>query len=258
MRRYHLLILTSAAIIYPACHGGDLSGPPENPIWRGCSLQPTDWPGGDFDIQTDMALGCPLRLQSEGQWVNFGGVAHWPTTGYVVYGVTGFYYLDGNYNVQGGAYYPAWNLDGTGGYVMQFTGSYRAALAGFQVLNNADALSFTFQRAQGSPQYGKMSFIAAYGFGNPMRLTAPEAVDPYTYFRVNADLLDPTFVPPVTYTWTDNDNPLSYDSDYFDFFSGEGGVNHTFQVTISDSQGHSTSQSYMVHVRTCYAPCNES
>ncbi|MFN2601918.1 MAG: hypothetical protein ABR582_17025 [Gemmatimonadaceae bacterium] len=187
--------------------------------------------------------------------MNFNGTAHWSQSGYVVYDLTDFFYYDGYENIRGGSYFPSWTS--TSGITMQFTGSYQAALAGFQIQNNRDLLIFRFQRADNST-IASQGFSAAYGFGNPARITAPSTGDPYTPFSVNADLLDPMFVPPVTYSWTDGGNPLVYTSDYFEFPGSEPGINHDFEVTISDSEGRSATTTVHIHTRTCYAPCDES
>jgi hypothetical protein len=144
-----------------------------------------------------------------------------------------------------------------GHYIMQFSGSYAAAIAGFNIENNFDDLFFRFQRAI-DHQGALAGFRVAYGFGNPTRIIAPSTVDPWEAYSVNADLLDPTFVPPVTYSWTDEGSPLSYTSDYFDVPGQPPGTNHLYEVTISDSQNHSVTTQFLVHTRTCYAPCNES
>ena len=256
MRRVHFITYFVAALIFPGCGGGDLSGPPEAPLWRTCPISTYNWPGGSVDLHTDDPKGCPLTLQHECQYVKYSGIISWPNSGYVVYNLTDFYYTDGNFNVQGGTYTPTWSNPVTTPTV-QITGEYRAALAGFQVSNNADALHFRFQRVDNST-ITSAGLVAAYGFGNPVRITFPESVDPYTSFRVNADLLDAEFIPPVTYTWSEGGNPLGYTADYFDFPGSDPGVERFFELTISDSEGRSHYRAFSVRTRLCTWPCNES
>lgn len=87
--------------------------------------------------------------------------------------------------------------------------------------------------------------------GFPIRITGPTIVQPYTDFPVNADVLSPSLIPPVTYSWTRNGSPLYYTGDYFSYPGSDMGVDHEFGLTVTDSEGQTLTATHYVHTLNC-------
>ena len=247
------------AAIFPGCTP-DATGPGSNPNqFRTCMIEyATNWPGGTINPSTDSPWGCPVTLSYHGQTVPFHAVVNWTSSGYVESGYVEFVAYNRNFNFPPATYMPQWTY--FGGVTVQGPGHYDA---GTGTSGNSapqhDYLHFNFRRASNGENTGVAWTIPWQDFGFPLiRIVGPYTVQPWASFTLNADVLDPTFVPPVTYSWTRNGIPLSYTTDYFQQSGNDMGTDYDFTVTVTDSEGRTLTEEHHVHTLFCYGEgCNE-
>jgi hypothetical protein len=264
MRRLHLASYILCAALFPGC-GPDATGPAEAPEqYRTCHISYVDWPGaGVLNATTDSPWGCPATLPARFIEVPFHATITWQSN-WVQHGYVQFSVLNRNFHPAPGVYIPTWSAPGGSTVVVQGPGHYTGG-SGIGTQNNGDPaaqqdyLSFKFTRLSDSKPAYATWVVPWQDPGFPIaRVSGPTSVQPYTDFLLNADLLDITFVPPITYTWTRNGEVLAWTQDWFQQWGGDMGVNHEFNVTITDSEGRSHSLTHYVHTLNCVGEgCNE-
>jgi hypothetical protein len=86
-------------------------------------------------------------------------------------------------------------------------------------------------------------------------LSAPDEVPPGNSFDLDASLHDPSFVPPITWRWTDNGSLLAATSSHFTWAGSPDGSTDNFQVTVTDANGLTSTQTKQVITRQCDPRC---
>ena len=255
------MVLVAGLVVSAGCGGP----PPDNPNnanyqLKKCDLKIENFGSGYFNgMISDRELACPVRLNSPGQTIPYSAVAQFVAERMVfdAYTLVASNALGTNV---GQTYTDEWQSEGGIDY-MQANGSYPAGTAGYTHTPKQDKLINTYLYApqgitQGQPPIqATATLFPTYTFtGNPVTFVSSSVTMPYVDFFVDANIHDPTLVPPLSYAWTRNGSPISEYSDAFWYPGADMGVDHNFAVTVTDANSNTVSGSFLVHTKNCTGP----
>jgi len=254
MSRRLALLFVAAAAISLSC--GDITIGP-TPVARGCTLNRLTHFPPNATFNTNIEGGCPV-LVSVAKNVNLGVDGTFDTFSSDD-NVYPDYYLFTDYdayqNFRGGNVYGSWTYDGRYRH-LSASGDYLAAAAGFNITggySQADHLSNKVD----SYYYGIVEAVvdASYDLGiAQVTIAGPTEVIGWEGFTLNADLHDPDFVPPVSYSWTRNGENIGVYSDILNWSGSAPDSNDDFTVTAVDLNGLTATQTQHVRTKNCTTP----
>jgi len=170
---------------------------------------------------------------------------------------SGFYlfaHFDAYNSYHGGIVQDTWSYNAGYDHV-SVTGDYLAGVAGFYPTGVAaeDHLSNKVQ----SIYYGTVEAIVDVAYQNGfarMTIDGPSEVIGWEGFTLNADLHDPDFVPPISYSWTQNGVNIGMYTDNFYYGGSPPDSNEDFTVTAVDLYGRTATETHHVRVKNCTQP----
>lgn len=226
---------------------------------RYCDLEHSeDFPTTEQDAQfdTDIPTGCPVSIPYVGYPIGFVANGWFPQGGsHPVNGVTYiFEHTDAFRYWRGNGAFATWQSL-SGYWKLHVTGDYDAGLAGFNPYGvaRADYLRSYLHRT-GDANHIWAELVAYYGNGPRAAVYGPLEVIGWEGFTLNADLLDPNFVPPVTYTWKKNGNDMGVSTDHFYYPGSAPDSNDDFEVTVTDYYGDTAIAVQHVRTKNCVTP----
>ena len=228
---------------------------------RNCDLhRGTNFPTSDDDasFDTNIPVGCPVSVPNVAYDVTFVANGLFPSGGSyaVVSGIFQFDAADAYHFVHMTIYSGSWTSL-TGYNKVTLTDTYPAAWAGFYPSAPAtDYLTSTVYRYVLG--YVSATLDAHYQSGPKAVIYGPAEVTGWEGFTLDADLLDPTMIPPVTYSWKKNGNDMGISTDRFYYAGSAPDSNDDFEVTITDLYDNVATATLHVRTKNCVGVnCND-
>lgn len=255
MKRRYLLALLIAAATLPSCGDIEINGPDVKA--RECPVRRINKFPPNAEFHSDIASGCTVSLPGSPWPLNFAINASFDRTS-IDNGVYPSYYIFqafDAYNVShGGSYDPGWSQHGDFDDI-NVTGNYFAAYAGFHPsgVMPVDHLKNDVSTRYWGIQYAFIDVDYANQYPS-LTITGPAQVIGWEGFTLNADLHEPDFVPPITYSWTQNGSDMGTNSDSFYYGGSPPDTDDDFVVTAVDLYGQTASQTHHVRTKGCSTP----
>ncbi len=200
------------------------------------------WPlSGSLNL--DDPAECPFHIGGPMN-VNYGATGSLPsgsvTPNQFMYTVT-----DMNINTVTADLETAWYTDDNP-WTIVITGTYSAGDGGFDANNNGYDTIYNELMVGGS--FSAIATVTlAYSYGFPgTTVSAPDATGENVPFTAHASINDPATLPPVTYQWLVNGNPVSASGPDLNWQGSSDGSTITIGVVTTDANNVSHSATHDV------------